>query len=70
VDLHSEQESFRGTLTARTPDNESATVIVLRRKQFVWLTFDGAIRTTLTLTDQQVTELVGLLRAAQGRTGD
>jgi hypothetical protein len=70
VELHSEQETFRGTLAARTPENERTTLIVLRRKQRVWLTFNGAIRTTVTMTDPEATQLVGLLQAAQGLTHD
>jgi hypothetical protein len=31
----------------------------------VWLTFDGAIRTTVAMTDEETAQLVGLLRAAQ-----
>lgn len=67
VDLHSEQETFRGTMAARTPENERTTLIVLRRKQSVWLTFDGAIRTTATMTGPETTRLVELLHAAQQR---
>jgi hypothetical protein len=67
VELHSEQEAFRGTMAARTPENERATLIVLRRKQSVWLTFDGAIRTTDTMTGPETTRLVELLHAAQQR---
>ena len=65
VELHSEQERYRGTLTARSAENEPATVIVLRRRQQVWLTFDGAIRTTVAMTDEETTQLIALLRAAQ-----
>jgi hypothetical protein len=68
VELHSEQETFRGTLTGRTPENERATLIVMRRNQRVWLTFSGAIKTTVTMTDPDTTQLVGLLQAAQERT--
>lgn len=67
MELHSEQESFRATLTARTPGKEAATLIVLRRKQFVWLTFDGAVRSTLSMTDGETTTLIHLLHEAQAR---
>ena len=67
VEVHSEQETFRGTLAVRTPDNERATLIVMRRKRDVWLTFDGAIKTTMTMTNPETTQLVGLLQAAQAR---
>lgn len=65
MELHSEQETFRGTLAARTPGNELTTLIVMRRKQNVWLTFDGAVKTTVAMTDPETTQLVGLLQAAQ-----
>jgi hypothetical protein len=69
VELHSEQETFRGTLTARTPDNAPTTLIVMRRNQRVWLTFDGAVVSTVSMTDPDAMQLVGLLHEAQGRAG-
>lgn len=65
MEFHSEQEGYRGTLTARSPENTPATLIVLRRRRHVWLTFDGAVRTTLLMTRQETTGLIALLRAAQ-----
>ena len=64
MEVHSEQESFRRTLAARTPDGEHATLIVMRRKHHVWLTFDGAIRTTVTMTKPETTQLIDLLHEA------
>lgn len=66
VEVHSERESFRGTVEGHTPENKSATVIVMRRKQRVWLTFNGAIKTTVVMTNADTAELIGLLQAAQG----
>ena len=66
MEVHSERESFRGTVAGRTPENKSATVIIMRRKQRVWLTFNGAIKTTVVMTDADTAELIGLLQAAQG----
>lgn len=66
VELHSEQEAFRATMAARTPENERATLIVTRRKQRVWVTFDGALRTTVAMTYTETTRLVDLLHEAQG----
>ena len=68
--LHSEQENFRGTLSARTPENERATLIVARRKRQVWLTFDGAIKTTVTMTNPETTQLIGLLHEADATSRD
>lgn len=64
------EETFRATLRARTPDREFTTLIVLRRglghAARVWLTFDGAVKTTVVLTDAETRQLVGLLDDAQG----
>ncbi|MCA1671458.1 MAG: hypothetical protein LC799_04395 [Actinobacteria bacterium] len=65
------EETFRGTLQGCTPDSDSATVIVTRkglgRNGRVWLTFNGSVRATLVMTDQQTGRLVDLLDAAQGK---
>ena len=64
------EETFRATLRARTPEGDATTLIVLRRGlghgARVWLTFDGAVRTTAVLTSPEVAQLVGLLGDAQG----
>ena len=65
-----DEETFRGTVQGCTPDSDSATVIVIRRglgrSGRVWLTFNGSIRATLVMTDQQTGRLLDLLGAAQG----
>jgi len=64
------EETFRATLQGRTTDGEPATIIVTRQgldhAGRVWLTFDGAIKTTLVLTDQEAIGLVGLVSDATG----
>ena len=64
-----DEETFRGTVEGCTPDTDSATVIVTRRglgrSGRVWLTFNGSIRATLVMTDQQTEWLVELLIAAR-----
>src|ERR1700759_877674 len=45
-ELHSEQESYRSVLERRTPEGGVATVIVMRRRNLVWITFNGAIKPT------------------------
>lgn len=64
----SPDETFRATLRARTPEGDLTTLIVLRRglgrAGRVWLTFDGAIRTTAVLTDEEAARLAGLVREA------
>ncbi|MGH3799101.1 MAG: hypothetical protein ACRDTD_03030 [Pseudonocardiaceae bacterium] len=61
-------ETFRATMQGRTPDGESTTVIVTRqglgRAGRAWLTFNGAIKTTVVLTDQEAGQLAGLLEDA------
>lgn len=61
-------ESFRATLRAHTPSDEFATVIITRqglgRAGRVWLTFDGAIKTTAVMTDPETAQLVELLSKA------
>lgn len=64
-------QSYRGTMQGRTPCGDSATVIVthqgLGRNRRIWLTFDGAIKTTVVMTDQEARELVRLVDAATAR---
>jgi hypothetical protein len=66
-------ETFRGTLRGHTPDGHNSTVIVTRQglgsESRVWLTFDGGIRTTVVMTDDETGELIALLDKATGRTG-
>lgn len=65
MESHSEKENFRGTLAACTPENERATLIVMRRKQNVWITFNGAMKTTVAMTNPETAQLIDLLHAAQ-----
>jgi len=69
MESHSEQESYRATIQLRTPDGERSTLIVLRRgcgqNGRIWLTFDGALKTTVTMDDQQSDELTGMIKAAR-----
>jgi hypothetical protein len=62
-------ETYRATLQARTVDGEPHTVIVLRRglgrNARVWLTLNGAWKTTLRMTDAEAARLVELLTKAQ-----
>jgi len=64
------EETFRATLQGRTTDGEPTTIIVTRQglghAGRVWLTFDGALKTTLVLTDQEAIGLVGLVSDATG----
>lgn len=63
-------ETFREALRVRTPEGDFTTLIILRRglgrAGRVWLTFDGAIRTTAVLTDGEAASLAGLLGDARG----
>ena len=66
-------ETFRGTLTGRTPTGERATVIITRQgfgaASRVWVTFDGAIKTTVVLTDPETEKLRELCDEATARRG-
>ncbi len=59
---------FRAALPGRTPQGEPSTVIVTRQGtgQFgrVWLTFNGAIKTTVVMTDPETVQLCELLTQA------
>ena len=62
-------ESYRATLQGRSASGEAATLIVTRRGRGsgarVWLTFDGAVATTLTMSNEQTARLVELLGEAR-----
>lgn len=61
---HSECESDRTVLPSRGPEGEAATVIVMRRSSKVWVVFNGAVKTTVALSDPQAQQLIRALRAA------
>lgn len=65
MELHSEKESYRATIVLRTPEGEHTTVIVMRRGCTVWITFDGAIRTTTVMSDPEASQLIEAITAAQ-----
>lgn len=64
------EETYRATLQGRTTDGEPATIIVTRQglghAGRVWLTFQGALKATSVLTDQDALGLAGLLSDAAG----
>jgi cell division septal protein FtsQ len=64
VELHSERESDRVVLAFRGPEGEAATVIVMRRSSKVWLVFNGAVKTTVAMSDAQAAQLVAAVRGA------
>lgn len=61
-------ETYRATVQARIPDEETTTLIVTRQGRGhagrVWLTLMGSIRTTVVLTDTEVAGLIATLTAA------
>lgn len=65
--VHSEQESYRATIGLRTPEGERATVIIMRRDGEVWVTFNGAIKTTVTMSDPEAAQLLEAVTAARTR---
>ncbi|MGH4016851.1 MAG: hypothetical protein ACRDSL_23565 [Pseudonocardiaceae bacterium] len=62
------EETFRATMRGRTPEGEPTTLIVTRkglgRAGRTWLTFNGAVKTTVVLTDQEAGQLAGQLEDA------
>ncbi|HEU0087334.1 MAG TPA: hypothetical protein VFQ77_06765 [Pseudonocardiaceae bacterium] len=62
---HSELETFRATLPVRTPDGQPHTLIVTRHghgcANRTRLTFNGAWKTTVELTDPETAQLADLL---------
>jgi hypothetical protein len=61
-------ETFRGVMHSRTPDGDTATVIVTRQglgaASRVWLTFSGALKTTVVMTNGETGTLRELLDKA------
>jgi hypothetical protein len=53
-------------LDFRTPDGEAASVIVMRRHNTVWLTFLGALRTTVVMNGPQAGTLIDAVSCASG----
>lgn len=66
-------EVYRAVFPGCTPSGETNTVIVTRqgvgRDARVWLTFCGALKTTVAMTDEETAELCELLSAATKRSG-
>jgi hypothetical protein len=61
-------ETFRATMRSCTPNGEPHTVIVTRQglgnAGRVWLTFNGAIKTTVVMTNPETVQLCELLTKA------
>jgi hypothetical protein len=61
-------ETFRGVMQVRTPDGEIATVIITRQglgaAARIWLTFNGATKTTVVMTNGETGTIRELLDKA------
>lgn len=68
MELHSEMESFRQAFAFRSPDGGAATLLVLRRSNAVWITFSGAEKTSVVMSDTETEDLTTALGAARGRS--
>lgn len=69
METYSESESDRTVLAFRDPDGHPATVIVMRKHGRVWVVFQGAVKTTVAMTDTQAPQLVAAVSAAsRGRS--
>lgn len=51
-------------LAFRGPAGETATVIVLRKRDQVWLVFHGAMKTTVAMSDPEAARLIEAVAAA------
>lgn len=64
------KEVHRDTITVRAPDGGRATVIVARRTPSagprIWVTFDGAIKTTAVFTETEAASFGELIDIARG----
>lgn len=64
-------ETFRATMQAHLVDGTPTTLILTRQglgsAARVWLTFHGAIKTTVAMTNPETAHLVELLNKAMGR---
>lgn len=65
MELHSERESYRKALAFHAPDGSGATLLVLRRGRAVWLTFSGAEKTSVTMSDAETDDLINTLSVAR-----
>ena len=68
MEVHSERESYRKVIELRTPEGNPATVIVTRNAGSGWLTFHGALKTTVILGGPQGQELIDALTTARKPT--
>jgi hypothetical protein len=64
VELYSEGQSDRRVLSFQGPAGEAATVIVMRRGVKVWLVFNGAIKSTVAMSDTEAAQLIAAVNAA------
>lgn len=64
MELYSESQSDHTVLSFRGPDGEAATVIVMRKSAKVWLVFNGAIKTTVAMSDLEAVHLIDAVTAA------
>ncbi|MGH3795394.1 MAG: hypothetical protein ACRDSP_10925 [Pseudonocardiaceae bacterium] len=64
MQTYSESQSDRTVLAFRGPDGEAATVIIMRMDSHVWLVLNGAVKTTVTMTDPQAVQLIEAVRVA------
>jgi streptogramin lyase len=68
MELHSESESDRAVLAFRGPLGEAATVIVMRKNGKVWMVFNGALKTTVAMSDAHAGQLTEAVTAASRRS--
>ena len=59
---------YRRVLALRTPQSQAASLIVVRRRNTVWVTFQGALKTTVVMDDQDAGQLIEAVCCACGST--
>lgn len=64
MELYSDGQSDRTVLVFRGPEGEVATVIVMRRNAKIWLVFNGAVKTTVAMSDPEAGQLIEAVAAA------
>ncbi|MGH3940432.1 MAG: hypothetical protein ACRDTG_17705 [Pseudonocardiaceae bacterium] len=65
MELHSEIESYRATISLHTPEGEPTTVIIMRRGRHVWFTLNGAIKTTVVMDDPEAAHVAEQITTAR-----
>lgn len=64
METYSESQSDRTVLAFRGPEGDAATVIIMRKSRKVWLVLNGAMKTTIAMSDPEAARLIEAVSAA------